>query len=107
MGKSFCDVQFTQLCKDPMAVVRGIYRHFDKKLSPEAERQMETYLKNNKRFKHGKPLVDLEGTFGVTERDMKLNAFVDYTKAFVMQKQQQQPTSPGALGDEGESAVKG
>mmetsp|Transcript_36269 Transcript_36269/g.67008 ORF Transcript_36269/g.67008 Transcript_36269/m.67008 type:complete len:84 (-) Transcript_36269:71-322(-) len=67
-----------------MAVVRQIYRHFDKKLSAEAEGKMETYLKNNKRYKHGKPLVDLKGTFGVTESDMKAAAgFAEYTKVYI------------------------
>jgi len=81
-SKQFFDVRFDELCKDPMEMVKKIYRHFDKKLSTKAKEQMETYLKNNKRFKHGKGIFDLEGTFKVTKKDMELGPYVAYRERF-------------------------
>ncbi|HMJ51860.1 MAG TPA: sulfotransferase [Polyangiaceae bacterium] len=49
----FVDVQFQEILKDPLAVVRRIYRHFDLPLTDEAERRMKTFIAAHPRDKHG------------------------------------------------------
>jgi hypothetical protein len=49
----FIDVQFQEILKDPMGVVRRIYAKFDMPLNPEAERRMTAFIASNPRDKHG------------------------------------------------------
>jgi hypothetical protein len=49
----FIDVQFQEILKDPMGVVRRIYEHFDLPLTAEAERRMRAFIASNPRDKHG------------------------------------------------------
>jgi len=81
-GHMFCDVTFKEICDDPMDVVRRIYKHFQRQLSEEAERAMRSFIDTHKRFKHGKPLYDLQQTFGVTKEDTALGPFVAYRERF-------------------------
>jgi len=55
----FLDVWYTQLMRDPLAVVRRIYRHFDLALTAEAERRMRAYLATNPKDRHGPHVYSL------------------------------------------------
>jgi Sulfotransferase family len=59
------DVQYADTVRDPMAVVRGIYDHFDEPLTGEAESAMQAYRANNPKGKHGSHSYDL-AEFGLS-----------------------------------------
>jgi Sulfotransferase family len=48
------DVQFAELLRDEVGMVRRIYAHFDLALSSEAESRMRAFLAENPRDKHGR-----------------------------------------------------
>jgi hypothetical protein len=50
----FYDVRFSDICTDPIAVVKAIYHHFGMKLSSEAESRMCHYISAHPRYAHGK-----------------------------------------------------
>jgi hypothetical protein len=52
-ASQFIDVQFQEILKDPMTVVRRIYRHFEMPLTDEAKRRMTAFIASNPRDKHG------------------------------------------------------
>jgi len=83
LGKRFCDVQFDRLCAQPMATVRRIYKHFGKKLEPDAEARMQLYLKEHPRFKHGKPQYNIKDTFETNPDDLKLPPLDDYEALYI------------------------
>jgi hypothetical protein len=47
------DMQFADFLRDEIAMVRRIYAHFGRALSPEAEARMRQFLGNNPKDKHG------------------------------------------------------
>lgn len=47
------DVQFADLLRDEIGMVRRIYAHVGRRLSPEAEQRMRAFLAANPRDKHG------------------------------------------------------
>jgi hypothetical protein len=49
----FYDVQFEEILRDPLDVVRRIYRHFDIPLTGDAEQRMKAFIAANPRDKHG------------------------------------------------------
>lgn len=49
----FFDVKYAELIKDPLAVVRSLYRHFEMPLTNGAERAMLRFLEQNPQNKHG------------------------------------------------------
>jgi hypothetical protein len=49
----FHNVLYTDLVREPMAVVRGIYRHFELELTPQAENAMNRFFAHNGQHKHG------------------------------------------------------
>ena len=49
----FFDVYFNDFQRDPIDVVRRLYRHFDLPLSDEALSRMKKFMANNPRGKHG------------------------------------------------------
>jgi hypothetical protein len=59
-AERFLDVWYTQLMADPLAVVRRIYRHFDLRLSAEAEERMRTYLATHPKDHAGPHVYSLE-----------------------------------------------
>lgn len=77
--KGFCDVSYQELIRDPMAVVRGIYRHFDRELSADAENAMDRFIAENPKDKRGAHLYSLEqfGLDPALERE-KFRKYTDY-----------------------------
>jgi hypothetical protein len=55
----FVDVQYTDLVRDPLAVVRRVYRHFDLSLTDGVEGHMRRFLAENPQGKHGPHRYDL------------------------------------------------
>jgi hypothetical protein len=69
--EQFCDVWYTQLMADPLAVVRRIYRRFDLPLSPATEARMRDYVASHPKDAHGAHVYSL-AQFGLdpeTERE--------------------------------------
>ncbi len=69
------DVEYEELMRDPMGVVKGIYRQAGVELSQEAERKMVEYIEENRRERgKGKGSAYLPYSleeFGLTEDDVK------------------------------------
>ena len=80
LGGHFCDVQYADLERDPMSVVRGIYRHFDRELTAEAELAMRRFAAENPKDKNGAHCYSLE-EFGL-DRETEKRRFQFYTDSF-------------------------
>jgi hypothetical protein len=76
----FLDVLYADLVKDPVGVVRMIYRHFDMDLTDEAERCMLKFLSQNPQNKNGVHRYSLED-YGM-ERETERRRFQFYTDHF-------------------------
>jgi hypothetical protein len=79
LQSNFFDVGYPELIRDPMAVVAGIYAHFDRELTPEAQAAMRRYVEQNPKDKRGAHLYSLEA-FGLdpaTERG-NFKCYTDY-----------------------------
>ncbi|MFK8186311.1 MAG: beta-ketoacyl synthase N-terminal-like domain-containing protein [Phormidesmis sp.] len=75
-----CDISFGSLVKDPVGTVRQIYNHFGYEMSQEMDKNIQQYINNNPRYKHGKYSYSLE------EFDLNVNqvsaSFKDYIETF-------------------------
>ncbi|MFZ2445259.1 MAG: sulfotransferase [Syntrophobacteraceae bacterium] len=78
-GRLF-NVQYADLVREPMAVVRLIYRHFDMELTPESETAMRRFLAKNPQNRHGVHRYSL-GEFGL-DRNAERRSFEFYTDFF-------------------------
>ena len=74
------DVQYADTMRDPMAVVRGIYQHFDEPLTAEAEAAMLAYLAANPKGKHGSHSYDL-AEYGLSKQAVR-ERFKDYIESY-------------------------
>ena len=72
------DVQYLELVRNPMAMVRRIYEHFDLELTPAAETAMQRFLAENPQNKGGVHRYTLEA-FGLNpeEERRRFQAYVD------------------------------
>lgn len=77
---SFFDVNYPELLRDPMAVVRGIYRFLDKELTPEAEAAMRLFIVEQPKDKHGAHLYSLR-QFGL-DAEAEEEKFREYSNYF-------------------------
>ncbi|HEY4744536.1 MAG TPA: sulfotransferase [Desulfuromonadaceae bacterium] len=80
MGERFFDVQYPDLMRDPMAVVQGIYRHFNRELTAEAEAAMRYFVAEHPKDKHGLHRYTLE-EFGL-DRETEWQRFRFYTEQY-------------------------
>jgi len=80
LRSNFFDVGYPELIRDPIAVVQGIYRYFDRELSPEAEAAMRLFVVRNPKDKMGAHLYSLE-EFGL-DRETERGHFQGYTDYF-------------------------
>jgi hypothetical protein len=76
----FFNVLYADLVRDPMAVVRLIYRRFDMELTCETETAMLSFLAQNPQNTHGVHSYSL-GEFGL-EHDTERGNFEFYTNYF-------------------------
>jgi hypothetical protein len=77
LQERFLDVWYADLVRDPMAVVRQIYDHFEMVLTDDAERAMQRFLTANPQNKHGVHRYSLE-TYGLS-RETERRRFQFYT----------------------------
>jgi Sulfotransferase family len=75
-----CDVEYGELCRDPIAAVERIYHHFGWLLAPEARQRMQGLLATNVRWQAGNHRYDLS-QFGFSA-DEVLSAFSSYCERF-------------------------
>lgn len=80
--KRFFDVHFSDVERDPMSVVRGIYRHFDRELDGSADLAMKAFIAKNPKNKHGAHHYSLE-EFGL-DRETEKQRFQFYMDAFTI-----------------------
>ena len=80
LNSNFFDVGYPDLIRDPMAVVRGIYRNFDRELSHEAEAAMRLFVGQNPKDKRGAHHYSLQ-EFGLDPAMERAN-FQGYTEYF-------------------------
>lgn len=76
----FCDVYYRDLMRDPIAVVRAIYRHFDIELTPAAECAMLVRLADTPRHERGVHRYSLEQFH--LDREQERRRFAAYREAF-------------------------
>ena len=67
LGQQMFDVQYLELVRDPMSMVRRIYEHFDLGLTAAAETAMQRFLAENPKDKGGVHRYALEN-FGFNRR---------------------------------------
>ncbi len=79
LGRLF-NVQYADLIRAPMAVVRQIYEHFDMELTRQTELEMERFLTENPQNRHGVHRYSLE-EYGL-ERDAERRSFEFYANFF-------------------------
>ena len=74
-------MDYSNLVRDPISVIRDIYKHFNYTFSDEAERRMRAYLAANPQHKHGRPQYSLE-EYGLTEQDVRdaFGPYIEYYK---------------------------
>ena len=77
---NFFDVGYPELIRDPLAAVQGIYSHFDRELSPEAEAAMRLFVAQHHKDGRGAHLYSLE-EFGLDAATERSN-FKKYTEYF-------------------------
>jgi hypothetical protein len=75
-GRSY-DVPYNDLVRDPLDMVRRIYRHFDRPLAPETERGAEEWLRAHPQNLFGKHRYDLE-EYGLSPEAVR-ERFADYS----------------------------
>jgi hypothetical protein len=80
LGERFFDVSYPDLMRDPMAVVRGLYRYFNRHLTDEAEAAMQRFVTANPKNNHGVHRYTLE-EFGL-DRETERCRFRFYTEEY-------------------------
>jgi hypothetical protein len=80
LQERFFDVRCADLVREPMAVVRRIYEHFDMAFTDEAERAMLNFLAEHPQNKHGVHGYSLE-KYGL-DRETEQRRFQFYTDYF-------------------------
>ena len=76
----FLDVDYRELVREPLAVVRKIYDHFGIDWCPEAAERMSDFLSRNPKDKHGKHSYTLE-QFGL-DRAQEEERYRTYAERF-------------------------
>jgi len=88
----FFDVNYGDITRDPMGVVRGIYRHFDRELTTQAVAAMEYFIAHDPKEKAGVHRYSLE-QFGLDPATERRN-FQAYTERFGVEVEGGLPASP-------------
>jgi hypothetical protein len=73
-------LQYSEISKDPLAAVRGLYRHFDMALSADVAAKMQSEVSRRPRGGYGKNLYDLRN-HGLSA-DRERSRFASYTRHF-------------------------
>jgi hypothetical protein len=67
---SIYDVQYNDVMRDPIGVIKAIYEHFDETLTATAETAMKAFLANNPKGKFGRHEYNIED-YGLTEAEVR------------------------------------
>lgn len=78
--RRFFDVQYSDLMRDPISSVRGIYQYFDRELTLGAEMAMQRFVAENPKNKNGEHRYSLE-EFGL-DRETEKRSFQTYMDHF-------------------------
>jgi acyl transferase domain-containing protein/thioesterase domain-containing protein/acyl carrier protein len=81
-SSNICDVSFSTLVNNPIDTVKQIYQHFDYQFSSEMKQNLQQYIHENPRYKHGKYSYSLE-EFGL-DYNLINQAFESYIKTYKM-----------------------
>src|SRR6201993_2342671 len=93
-SERICDVDYDQMCRDPIAAVRRIYEYFGWSLSRQAEQRMRVLVAGQAKRQSANHRYDLS-QFG-TSADEVLNAFAGYCERFSLgplTRVRQEPTT--------------
>jgi len=82
----FCDIDYYDMLKDPIRIVRKIYAHMGDNLSIEAERRMKRWLDGNHKGRYGDHSYGL-GDFGLDAGEIECR-FETYCKRFSIPREQ-------------------
>jgi hypothetical protein len=74
------DIHYEEQMRDPIGVMKKLYRHFDEPFTAAAENAMNAYLALNPKGKHGKHEYSLE-EYGLTKEGVR-RQFEDYVVRF-------------------------
>jgi len=80
VNKVFCDINYMDLEKAPIAQIEKIYKHFGMEFTAQARQSMETYVQQNRKGKFGKHAHRLEDS-GLTEGEVR-ERFKFYTDVY-------------------------
>ena len=76
----FVDVKMSEIVADPLSVVERVYDHFGFELRGEVKADMERFMRDNPREKHGSHTYT-DAEFGI-DRDKESHRFNDYCEHF-------------------------
>lgn len=62
----YIDVPFTEFMADDLAMINKIYNKAGMELTDEASSQLQKFIDDHPRGKHGQVVYDLEGDFGIS-----------------------------------------
>lgn len=85
MERRFFDCHFTEMVRDPMAMVRRIYGYFDLELTAAAERTMRDWLAHDQHVKGSRHRYRLDD-YGLTEADVEQH-FGDYLDHYRIERE--------------------
>jgi Sulfotransferase family len=88
-AERFVDVHYHEMVRDPIAVVRRIYAHFEIPLTEAAEASMRRFLAENPKDKHGAHRYSL-GSFGL-EADDLVRRFKAYREFYGVPREEASP----------------
>jgi hypothetical protein len=74
------DVSYAELMKDPIAVIREVYRRHDRELTPEAEHNMLNWERENPQHRFGRMSYSLD-QYGLTRERIE-DTFASYLERF-------------------------
>jgi hypothetical protein len=80
-GVRFIDVKYPDLMSDPIATVAGIYARFDRDLTAQARRRMQSYMDSNPKTRFGTHRYALLD-FGLDEANLR-ETFAPYVQRYL------------------------
>jgi len=77
----FYNVEYSEMIKNPIEIIRGIYDQYGIAFTADAEERMRSWLANNPQHKHGRHQYSME-EYGLTEEDITstMGPYLDYFK---------------------------
>ena len=75
-------MEYKEMVKNPIEVIRGMYAQYGLNFSPEAEKRMREWIANNPQHKHGRHRYSME-EYGLTKEDItsRMGPYLEYFKS--------------------------